>query len=91
MNRTFNLNKLKTLNFSMNLVNVSRRILEGTGKRVVGRQGQEKRFRVTDWPLAGTGAVTLQFGAEKRTLIQTERVTLPPPSTGWCWWITKEC
>lgn len=53
-------------------------ILEGIGKKGVGTWGWVKRFRVIVRPVAGTGAVVLQFGAEKRTLIQTERVTLPP-------------
>lgn len=41
-------------------------------------QGWVKRFRVIVRPAAETGAVILQFGAEKRPLRQTERVTLPP-------------
>lgn len=44
----------------------------------VGTQGWVKWYGVIVRPVAGTGAVVLQFGAEKRPLIQTERVTLPP-------------
>lgn len=44
----------------------------------LGRWGQERGLKVTLWPSIREGAVALQFGAEKRTLIQTESVTLPP-------------
>lgn len=57
-------------------------ILEGIGKKDVGTRGRVKSFRVTVRPVAGSGAVILQFGAEKRTLRQTERVTLPPHPLG---------
>lgn len=46
------------------------------GKEGAGKQGWVKRLRVVR-PAAGKGAAVLQFGAEKRTLIQTERMTLP--------------
>lgn len=52
--------------------------MEVIGKKDVGMQGWVKRFRVIVRPVAETGAVTLPFGAEKRTLRKTERVTLPP-------------
>lgn len=47
---------------------------KGVGKVGAGERG----FKVTLWPWVGEGAAVLQFGAEKRTLIQTESVTLPP-------------
>lgn len=53
-------------------------ILNLTGKKGTGMQGWVKRFRVIVRPVAETGAVILQFDAEKRPLRQTERVTLPP-------------
>lgn len=57
-------------------------ILEGMWKKDVGTRGWVKRLRVIVRPVAGSGAVILQFGAEKRTLRQTERVTLPPHPEG---------
>lgn len=60
----------------------SRWMLEGIGKKGVGTRGWVKRFRVIVRPVAGSGATILQCGAEKRTLRQTERVTLPPHPLG---------
>lgn len=48
----------------------------------MGTRGWVKRFRVIVRPVAGSGATILQCGAEKRTLRQTERVTLPPHPLG---------
>lgn len=45
-------------------------------------RGRVKRFRVIVRPVPERRAVILQFGAEKRTLRQTERVTLPPHPLG---------
>lgn len=60
----------------------SRWILEGIGKKGVGTQGWVERFRIIVRPVAGLGAAIIHFGAEKRTLRQTERVTLPPHPLG---------
>lgn len=60
----------------------TRGILEEIGKTGVGRRGWVKRFRVIVRPRGWLGAANLQFGAEKRTLRQTETVTLPPHPLG---------
>lgn len=52
--------------------------LGGNRREGCRNMGVGEMFQVIVRPVAGSGSVSLQFGAEKRTLTQTERVTLPP-------------
>lgn len=52
--------------------------LGGNRREGCWNKGVGEMFQVIVRPVAGSGSVSLQFGAEKRTLTQTERVTLPP-------------
>ena len=59
-------------------LSATRWILEGIGKKGVGTHGRVERFRFATGPRCWSEAVILQFGAEKRTLRQTETLTLSP-------------